>query len=146
MLSITYSVIDAKKELQTYDVYGYETDDLFDDAIEYAFEQAAMNRMYPIMGIADYDYIATLDKGACNDAQLYIYWADVWYALGEFLLLRSRHEQYNRKGNSESRSQGGISASISGSSGKEKIASEYFQTGDRYMAMYGYDTQCKLVR
>jgi len=121
-------------------------DTTFRAALAYAVDQAKYNRMYPVMGDDDYDEIEDLNRDGCTTEQMYIYKAELFYALAEFIALHARKEKYNRRAKTEGRSQGDQSSSMSGSTGKDWVISEYVAKGDKYLAEAGYNVQVRLVR
>lgn len=153
MLDNTNEITDIKKELQSYSVYGYDTDAEFDDAIEYAIDIAMRERMYPALcsnavdnatnasGAGVYDYYKALGKSGMDDTEINVYYAEVYFAVAEFLLLRDRLDKAARLGYTQTKSEGGVSTTISGYSGKDAVVKEYISKGNYCLGLAGYSSQ-----
>ena len=138
MLSSTYEVTDMKVELQTYQVYDYANDAAFVTDLEYAISVAKRVSMIPVIGESYYSTLETLDKTGLSTTELYIYWAEVYYALAEFCFGHARKDKYQRRSANEGRGQGTVSYSNSGATGKEMMAYDFLSKADRSMAESGY--------
>jgi hypothetical protein len=146
MLSATNTITDMKIELQTYDVYGYSTDNLFVTALTEAVATARRERMIPIMGEGDYTALTALDKTGLTEDQTNIYYAEIYYSIAEYVLSQDRKDKFMRRGTTESRSGANNSYSItSGFSGKNAVASEYISKGDACISAGGYDSGKRLI-
>jgi len=138
MLSETSSIPDMKKELETYDVYGYDKESDFQNDLEYALEIAEKDRMIPVIGENTYDSLAGQDKSGLSTTQLYVYWAEVYYSLAEFCFLHARRDKYQRRSAREGRTQGDITYTNTGATGKEMIAYDYLTKADKSFSAGGY--------
>ena len=74
-----------------------------------------------------------------GDYQEYVYWAEVYFAMSEFIQSMAVTEDMNREGESVSISSEGFSQSVSGVSGKKKVAMKYYMKACGYLRMAGYD-------
>lgn len=145
MLSSTYTITDIKKELQTYDVYGYDSDALFITALTESVATARRERMIPAMTEGDYDALEAFDRTGLTESQTNTYYAEIYYSIAEFVLLQDRKDKYMRRGTTESRTGANNSYSItSGFSGKSAVASEYISKGDACLGAGGYDTDKRI--
>ena len=145
MLSTTNTITDMKLELQAYNVYGYSSDLLFVAALTSAVSTARRERMVPVMGISDYNSLASLDKTGLTEAQENVYYAEIYFSLAEFVLSHDRKDKFTRRGQTESRSGSNNSYSItSGFSGKDMVAKEYRDRANRSLAAGGYEPMNRL--
>lgn len=147
MLSATYTMTDIKNELENYDVYGYENQSEFETNLEFALDIAIRDRIYPIIDETLYDVLADEDKTGLSTQQLYVYWAEIYYAVAEFCLFHARRDKYKRRSARETRTQGDVTYSNIGMTGKEMMAYDYISKGDKSLAEGGYhDVQVRLTR
>lgn len=136
MLSATYSLEDLK--------YIFESDNVVYDltleplGFERAFNEAKLKYMYPFIGETSYDTIADLDKTGLSLEQEYLYMAELYFAAYFFVKGLSISEDIGRAGDSHSISIEGYSESITGVSGKKKVAGHYFTEGISYLSLAGY--------
>lgn len=139
MLDATNEMADIKKELLPAEKYGYDTPKEFDVDLAKAMETAIRERMLPALeDQAVYDYITTVGKANFTEEQNNIYYAEIFYVIAEFFLLLDRWDKQSRLGLGGSDSQGGVSRSISGYSGKEAMAEEYLEKAEACISRGGY--------
>jgi len=146
MLSATYSITDIKKEFETYGKYGYSTDAEFVTALTNAIGTVERERLIPIMTEGTYDAYALLDKTGLTTLQQNIYYAEIYFAAAEFILLHNRRAKYNRVAMNESRGQGEVSSSMSGATGKSSVAQDYIQRAEFLIAAGGFIAPVRLGR
>jgi hypothetical protein len=145
MLSSSNTITDVKAELQTYDVYGYASDATFITALTAAVATARREQMIPVMGEDEYDALALLDKVSLTEEQTNAYYAEIYFALAEFVMLQDRKDKFMRRGRTESRSGANNSYSItSGFSGKDVVAREYREKANAALAAAGYEPHVRI--
>ena len=141
MLSSTYEIEDMKKELEPYNIYDYKEETKFQTDLEYAIDTAKFERMEPVIGEDQYDALEALDKTGLSTTELYVYRAEVYFAIAEFYLLHGRRDKYRRRAARESRTQGDVTFSTLGTIGKEMAANDYIEKAKWSLAEGGYDFQ-----
>lgn len=145
-LSTTNEKTDMQYELEEYKYYEYKDQVKFDAALDYAIEQAKRKTMVPKIGESYYDDISAKDKVSLTEKETNIYYAEVNYAISEFIDRESRRELFRRRAYRETKSEANVSRSTSGASGKQMAALEYHQIGNDYMSAAGYDMLLKMGR
>jgi hypothetical protein len=144
MLYPTTELDDVKIELQSGTVYGYPVADDFNTALTYAAGVAFTEDILPIVPQADYTKISTTLYAALSTAQLYVYRAEVYFIIAEFLSMIERKEIASKKSYVESKSEGGVSRSGGGFSGKAAAATKFIQKANYCLSMAGYNIQQKI--
>jgi len=150
MLSVTYEIVDIKARLdKIYSDYDFATNDLFNQALALAVENAMYEQMLGFISQGLYDSLKALDKTGLSLQQSYIYRAEVCFSCYQFLKSRAQIEDQSRSGNSESISTDGYSRSISGEIGVNGYAisaDQYLKDGKNNLAMAGVKTTLQLKR
>jgi hypothetical protein len=145
MIDSTYEIDDIKKELNTFKVYGFDVESDFDTALEYSVGVVMRERMYPIIGDAYYSTLSLVGRDALTTISVNIYWAEVYFAIAEFLLLTDRKAKAAKVSYQENKSMGGVSASGSGYSGKENVAQQYISKAEYLLSLAGYSMQSNII-
>lgn len=139
MLSATHTLNDIKDRLTANPTdYGYETEDALSVALTRATEDARIQYMYPAIGDGRYQVIAAKDKQGLSKIEERIYWADVYFSLGMFLLECSGKEAGLRKAETTSGSNKFGSGSSSGRIGKEKAGGDAIDRATYFLMQAGY--------
>jgi hypothetical protein len=137
-------ITDVKAELQAYGIFNYSSDAAFIVALTKCCADVMREKMLNVMTSGIYAYFQALGKAGMNVDDVNIYWAEVYYTVSYFYKLRDRLDRSARIGNTESKSEGGISRTSSGYSGKAAVAMEYSQRADACMERAGFNMQAKL--
>lgn len=146
MLDVTNEINDIKAELLSFEKYGFKTGKDFEAELTIAIETAKRERMLVYMESPEaYDHIATVGKANFTEEENNVYYAEVYYAVAEFLLKRDRWDKQMRLAVSESRSQGGSTRSLTGQSGKEAVAVKYLELANSCLSRGGYYPKNKLI-
>lgn len=147
MLDTTNEINDMKVELQNSKYYGYEGDGDYTAALTHFVEVAMDEDIKPIIGKTGYDLIAAVgDKDLMTDQQKYVYKAEVYFSIAEFIKFRDIQEKEKRRGQIEARSEGGVSYSMtSGFSGKDAVFAHYMNKARFYLGRAGYSTRMKVI-
>jgi len=162
MLSVDNSLKDMQAELQSYNALGFDTPAEFDAACTSALDKAKREYMIPIMSqtrwgtdfqitaggfynTAEYDAVAAKNKIGFLQWEEYVYYAEIYFALSLFGEGEEVKEKFRRKGNTESRSEGGQTISItSGFGGKGAFSLHWLQKARSYMVKAGYELATSL--
>lgn len=140
------TITDVKKELEVYSFYDYATDDEFVDAIKYASEEAE-RIIKKYISTAFYNTIQAKNKTGLEEyIENHIYQAEVYMICSMFLSLHDRKELFKRKAANESVSEGNVTHSTSGPTGKAMASSFYYTKAMKELSTAGYDTVIRLGR
>ena len=104
-----------------------------------ALNEAMLKYMYPFISSIDYTIIAALDRTGLSESQEYLFMAEVYFAVSIFIKGLALSDEYNRGGDSSSISIEGYSESVSGASGRSRIAGYYLSQGYLYLTLAGYE-------
>ena len=120
-------------ELETYSIERMNFEDL-----ELAIDTTKRNRMYIVLGETLYSELEAFDKTGLTTSQSYIYWAEIYYSIAEYYLFLARRDKFARRAARESRTQGDVTYSTYGATGKELSAYDYLAKGNFCMSEAGY--------
>jgi hypothetical protein len=137
-------ITDVKAELQAYGIFNYASDAAFITALTKCCSDVMREKMLNVMQSGTYTYFQTLGKAGMSVDEVNVYWAEVYYTVSYFYKMRDRLDRSARVGNTESKSEGGISRTNSGYSGKAAVALEYSQRADSCLERAGFNMQAKL--
>ena len=142
MLSATYTLTDIKKYLiNGFAFYGYATDGAFDTALTIFNEQAELMKVVPLIGRGNHTTIQDQDRTGLSENENYVYLAEIYFSMCEFVKAQNTASIQSVKGSSYSKSVDGVSESIGGGatgSGMELAARDYCKSANRYMSLAGY--------
>ena len=104
-----------------------------------ALNEAKIKYLYPFVGETLYAEIQALNKTGFTLDQEYIYMAETYFAVGIFVGGLATASKFSTEGDSHSFSIEGYSESVSGISGRGKVAKNYVMEGYHYLSLAGYN-------
>jgi hypothetical protein len=165
MLSATNTITDIKTLLRnSFSFYGFADDPAFSDSLEISVNHIVLAEMYPALssmrssggydyglellqtnnrltiGKSYYDTIKAKDKVGLSVTEEYIYNAELYFAMADFLYNLDNDSKYSINGSTKTISTKGYSSSVSGAdkaSGKQTISETYHNKAASFMSLAG---------
>lgn len=119
---------------------NHYADDAFEDAIEAVEDEMKIRDFYPVISEGTYSYLNTKPNAELTIYDKMVIQAEQYLIAYRFLKRESLREVSNRSAMREFKTQGGIGTVMSGPTGKQHLAEQYYTEARTLLRMAGYDT------